>query len=158
MSQGMSVADAAYLTVHDYKGGAAALQVRMGKSNLSAEVNPNIPTAKLGLEDAVRLQMLSGDYRILNAMALELGHLPPQLMSDEGAPAATAQAGHQALSDAAKEFGDVVSAAASALADERITPNEHAVIVKECSELIVKLQELMRTASGMCPRLARVGA
>ena len=48
MAQSMSVADAAYNVVHDYPGGAAALQVRMGgKTNLSAEVNPNIRTAKM---------------------------------------------------------------------------------------------------------------
>lgn len=158
MTHAMSVADAAYHTVHDYQGGASALQVRLGKSNLSAEVSPNNPAAKLGLVDAVRIQAMTGDYRILNAMAIELGHYPPQMMPIEGAAAVTAQAGHQALSNAAKEFGDVVTAVAGALADDIITPNEHALITKECGELIVKLQELIRTADALCPSRVRASA
>lgn len=158
MTQSMSVADAAYHTVHDYPGGAAALQVRLGKSNLSAEVSPNNPNAKLGLVDAVRIQVMSGDFRILNAMSLELGHYPPQRMPVEGAAAVTPQAGHQALSNAAKEFSDVVTAVASALADDVITPNEHALITKECGELIVKLQDLLRTADALCPARVRASA
>lgn len=157
MTSSMSVADAAYHTVHGYPGGAAALQVRMGKSNLSAEVNPNIPTAKLGLEDAVKVQALSGDHRILLAMCLELGYQPPQRMriGDEAVP--TAQAGNIALSEAAKEFGDVVTTAAAALADDVITPNELRAITQECGELVVKLQSLMHTASAMCPSVRGVG-
>lgn len=156
MTNAMSVADAAYHTVHGYPGGAAALQVRMGKSNLSAEVNPNIPTAKLGLEDAVKVQALSGDHRILTAMCLELGYLPPQRMVDQGEIAPTAQAGNLALSQAAKEFGDVVTTAAAAMADERITPNELRAVTQECGELIQKLQALMHVAAGMCPSVRAV--
>lgn len=157
MTNCMSVADSAYHTVHSYPGGAAALQVRMGKSNLSAEVNPNIPTAKLGLEDAVKVQALSGDHRILLAMCMELGYQPPQRMHAgcEGAPAALA--GNVALSQAAKEFGDVVTTTAAALADDVITPNELRAITQECGELVVKLQGLMHAASAMCPSVRAVG-
>lgn len=147
MSQGMSVADAAYLTVHDYQGGAAALQVRLGKTNLSAEVSPNNPNAKLGLVDAVRVQAMTGDCRILYAMASELRHYPPMPMpaeADDGA-----QPCLQTLSETAKEFADLVAVIAAVAPDGEVTDNEMARVSKEHGELVVKLQALMRQLAAM---------
>jgi hypothetical protein len=72
----MNILDAAYHTVHDYPGGASALAPRLGKSHatLSHEVRPPANSqAKLGLRDAQRIMALTGDYRILQAQAAELG-------------------------------------------------------------------------------------
>jgi hypothetical protein len=147
----MSVADAAYNVVHDYPGGAAALQVRMGKTNLSGEVNPNVATAKLGIEDAVTVQLMAKDYRILYAMAAELRHFPPMPMPEGMADAD--QPCMRTLSETAKEFSDVVSTAAEALADGDVSDNDLAHVTKEWSELIVKGQALMQQLAAMNARL-----
>lgn len=75
----MNTRDAAYLTGHHYPGGVSALATRMGMDTreLSRKLNPN--TGDLWLDEAVALMTLSGDYRILHAMADELGYtLAPQ--------------------------------------------------------------------------------
>lgn len=147
MTNAMSVADAAFHTVHGYPGGAAALGLRMGKSNLSGEVNPNVKTAKLGLEDAVRVMLLADDYRILYAMAADCRHFPPVPMPDGLSLDATPCM--QTLSETAKEFSDVVSTVAAGLADGRVTDNDLADALREWSELIVKGQVLMQQLAAL---------
>ena len=70
----MNTRDAAYLTGHHYPGGVPALAARMGMDarELSRKLNPN--TSALSLDEAVVLMALSGDHRILHAMAAELGY------------------------------------------------------------------------------------
>lgn len=73
----MNTADAAYETVRSYPGGAAALGARMGVNSmvLSHKVNPNNASNRLALDEAVRLMALTGDVRILQSMAAELGYV-----------------------------------------------------------------------------------
>lgn len=72
---------AEYLTVHEFerngRRGAQAVAPIVGKSpaTLSNEVNPNMETHKLGLDESVVLQTATDDYRILEAYALDLGHI-----------------------------------------------------------------------------------
>ena len=78
---------AAYRLVHETerggKRGAEALAPYVGKApaSLSNEVNPDYQGAKLGLDDAVALELAAGDFRILDAHAAACGHvaipLPP---------------------------------------------------------------------------------
>lgn len=112
---------AAHATVHDYRRGtrrgAAALAPLVGKSpaTISNEVNPAMDHHKLGVEDAILYQHLCSDYRIMRAMAMELGGvfvgLPPmavvgdkevltQFSAWQAALGRTAQAIHDALEDA----------------------------------------------------------
>lgn len=151
MPVSMSVADAAYNVVHDYPGGAAALQVRMGKTNLSGEVNPNVPTAKLSVGDAVTVQLMANDFRILYAMAAQCQHFPPVPMP-EGLGLGD-QPCMRTLSQTAKEFSDVVSATAEALAKDSVSDNDLAKVAKEWSELIVMGQTLMQQLATMNARL-----
>lgn len=75
----MNTRDAAYMTSLNYPGGVPALAARMGMDarDLSRKLNPN--TGNLGLDEAIVLMVMSGDYRILHAMADELGYtLAPQ--------------------------------------------------------------------------------
>lgn len=71
----MDVFDAAYRVAHDFDGGAVALAKRMGKNpgTFLNEINPSTETHKLGLADATLMQVVSGDHRILYAMASTLG-------------------------------------------------------------------------------------
>lgn len=72
---------AQYLTVHEFRRGdqrgAAALGPMLGKSPavLSNEVNPEVSSHKPGLEDSIPVQLLTGDYRILQAYNQALHHV-----------------------------------------------------------------------------------
>jgi hypothetical protein len=73
----MSLQDAFYRTVHDYPGAAASLAPRM---NMSAQVlrnkaNPNNLCNIPSLADADSVMALTGDHRILHALALNHGHV-----------------------------------------------------------------------------------
>lgn len=71
-----ALADAVYHTVHD-NGGPTALGHRLGirPAVLSNKANPQQPKNQITLGEAIRLQRLTGDYRILRAAAQELGFL-----------------------------------------------------------------------------------
>lgn len=137
----MNIDDAAYHTVHDYPGGAAALAPRLGKSStsLSHEVRPPAGNmAKLGLRDAQRIMALTGDYRMLHAQAAELGQfvLPlPQVAQSDGSM--------QHLAELAREFGDVVSTIGSVLADGRVTDNEMRGLERQWGELVAAGQHML---------------
>lgn len=77
----MNCVDAAYHTVHQYPGGAESLAPRLGKSPkvLCNKVNPNSPH-QLTLAEAVDLQTITGDHRILEAMAHSMGYVLVQLV------------------------------------------------------------------------------
>jgi len=127
------IQDAAFHTVHDYAhGGARALSLRMGfcASSLSHQVR-SAGFAKLGLVDAAKLVVLTGDARILHAFAEVTGHLvvPLPAAGDEGATS-------QRVGELAREFADVVTGTLDALADGRITPNELARVQKEWGQLV----------------------
>lgn len=79
----MNTRDAAFLTGHHYPGGVPALAARMGMDarELSPKLNPN--TGNIGLDEAVVMMALSGDHRILHAMAGELGYLLTQQPTEE---------------------------------------------------------------------------
>ncbi|APW38986.1 hypothetical protein RD110_18710 [Rhodoferax koreense] len=70
----MNVLDAAFNTVNDYPGGAASLAPRIGKSGstLAHEIKKQ-GSAKLGLEDAVKIMDMADNNAILEAMAEHRG-------------------------------------------------------------------------------------
>ncbi|MCV2423391.1 hypothetical protein LNV47_22645 [Paucibacter sp. DJ4R-1] len=136
----MSVSDAAFNVVHQYSGGAAALQLRMGKTNLSGEVNPNVKGAKLSVEDAVTVSNLAHDYRILYSFAADCRHFPPMPMP-EGLDVASDQC-INTVSELVKESADVVTATIEGLSDNDVSDNDLARFEREAAELIVKLQQL----------------
>lgn len=71
----MNVADAAYSVVHDYPGGAESLapRVGIGAAVLRSKVNPNCNTHHLNLTEADRITGVTGDPRILHALAATHG-------------------------------------------------------------------------------------
>lgn len=72
-----NVIDAAHALVHSYPGGAPALapRVGMGAQVLINKVNPTNENNHLRLDEAVRLESISGDHRILFAHAATLGYV-----------------------------------------------------------------------------------
>lgn len=146
----MNVQDAAYHTVHDYPGGGRLLGERIGKASLNDEVNPNIKGAKFGLVDAVTVQDLTQDYRILYAMAAELRHYPPIPMPTEGdsrSPCA------QSVAEVAKDFSLLMQEVAKDLADDKITDRELRKIERKGGELVAAVQHMLQQLAAMNARL-----
>lgn len=126
----MNVADAADATVHDYPGGSESLAPRLGMSGavLRGKVNPNNPRNVLGLKEAQRMMRLTGDHRILQAQAADLGYALLRIEEDADAAADTSLMGMVLRMHAVGgEFSRVVG---EAVADGVITPNEMAAIEK----------------------------
>lgn len=73
----MNITHAADSTVHEYKGGSESLGPLVGISPavLRNKVNPNNTTHHLTLAEADRLMRMSGDTRILKALAHTHGFL-----------------------------------------------------------------------------------
>lgn len=135
------VLDAAFNLVHDHPGGAASLAPRLGKNpaTLCHEVTGH-GTAKLGLETAVKLSLLTGDVRILNAFAAQCGCLVLPLACHEGEGSEAVMA---RLGVAAKEFGEFVAEVASDSSDGSISANELKGIEREWGELVSAGQSLV---------------
>lgn len=139
----MHVTDAAYSTVHDYPGGAGSLAPRIGTSQavLNSKVNPNTTTHHLTLAEAVKLMVLTGDKRILHAIALQTGDVVI-----EGAAAADAceMAILGSLTGLFARTGQVGTAVHGALEDGRITERECRDIEREVYKLRAKSLQLVR--------------
>jgi hypothetical protein len=140
----MNVLTAAYNVVSDYRGGAAALAPLLGKSGstLSHEVSPNCAHAKLGLLDAVKITAFTGDWRILEAYAAEVGALVVPIHSNAGGEADTLAA----LAKLAQEFAELVSATGEAMADGQVTDNELARMERKTGELVQAAQRVLGLA------------
>lgn len=136
-----AVLDAAFNLVHDYDGGAESLGPRIKKAptTLSHEVK-RTGTAKFGLEDAVKLTLLSGNLAILNAFAAQCCCVVlPMPCVDAGLDT------FHGLADAAREFSEFVASVADAAADGRVSGNELARVDRELSELIARSQAIRAT-------------
>lgn len=151
----MNLLDAAYLVVHDYKGGANSLAPRMGKSGtyLSAEVSAT-GTAKLGLLDAEKITNLTGDLRILEAFATNCGQmLVPLPMLDE----LQIDDCMLRLADSMKAAGDLCKEVASDLSDGSLNDNEMANIEAVTGKAIASMNLLVNslTARHQAEKAAR---
>lgn len=144
----MNVLDAAFHLVHDKAhGGSSGLAPRMGKTHqaLSAEVAGKAGS-KFGLEDAVKVQLLTGKSPILYAMAAELGEMCiplPDLHTEVNAQAAAK------VSVVAQDFGKLMSELAEDLADNKISDNELARIEAKWGELIGAGQAMLKHLTSM---------
>lgn len=136
-----TILDAAYHVVHDYPGGSVSLAPRLNKSptTLSHEVTAT-GTAKLGLLDAVKITAFSGDLRILQAWAVEAGQMLVALpvMADQSDECLAM------VSSTAKEFSDLLAAAAEGLADGAVSDNEVDRIEREAAELFSAVHALLK--------------
>jgi hypothetical protein len=73
----MNVLDAFHQTVHGAPGGCETVAPRLGMSAaiLRNKANPNSATNKPMLDDADRLMGITGDHRILHALAQNHGYV-----------------------------------------------------------------------------------
>jgi hypothetical protein len=107
--------------------------------------------AKLGLLDAEKITLRTGDLRILQAFALNCGQMLIPLPEQVDDKAADCMA---RLAATAREFGDLCSEVAGDLVDGAITDNELARIDRESGELMASLRAL-REALARCNRAGK---
>lgn len=138
----MNINDAAHKTVKDYPGGAEALGVRIGMSGavLRNKVNPNNSTHHLSLAEASEIMGVTGDDRMLHALAAEHGYV---LRRVEGVASGSVIGAVLAVS---KRQGDLAQAVATSLEDGRITPNESSEIGRLCASIQADAADLAQRA------------
>jgi len=124
---------AKYAVVHDFKPrGALSLAplVRMNPGTLSNKVNPSIDTHHLTVDEAVSIQAISGDCRILRAEAAALGHVCwklPEVIFGSDVELLNAYA------DWTREIGET-AASIQKLLEGRITRDKLAEVHREMDE------------------------
>lgn len=143
----MNITDAAHKTVKDYPGGSEALAVRIGMSAavLRNKVNPNNNTHHLTLAEASEIMGVTGDDRILHAMAAEHGYTLQKMQADGMASVMGAM-----LENAAKQ-GAFAQALQEALSDGLISENEMKVISSAGTaqvEAMINLLARLRAVTG----------
>ncbi len=140
-----SVLDAAYLTAHDYQGGARALAVRLGVNPavLSNKLNPNNTEHHLSVRDLLAIMTMTGDLRAMHAICLELGYVALPL------PSITDETTTEAIADTCKEFGAFLHTVTTALNDGRITKLELRKIRTELARLIAVAGKLESITASM---------
>ena len=145
---GMDPLDAAYHTAHDYPGGVPAVAQRMGVSanTLQHKVSLTNDTHHLTLRESVAMQEVTGDARILHAMAGALGYACVSLHND-GSLGTLEQVMHMA-----KEFGEVLGSVNNAVVDGVVTNNEMRDCERQAAELMAALNSVLATVRSMMPR------
>lgn len=118
----MNIIDAAYATTHDYPGGTVSLAPRMGMSSavLRGKVNPNDAGHKLTVGEAVKMQDITGDHRIMLAMSDHLGYTCIKLPM----PGASDMEMLDAFLEVSKELGEMSREFQSDWSDGKIDPVE----------------------------------
>jgi hypothetical protein len=139
--ENMSVEQAAYATVHEAGAKAVAATMGVGYQVLLNKVNPNNTSHHLSLVEAVELMRVTGDTRIIEALANEFcgtffpvpelaSGLPPNLVSD--------------LATISANFGALMREVAEDLVDGVITRNEVDQVESQACKLRVALTVLLR--------------
>lgn len=112
---------AVFDTVHD-NGGPTLLGQKIGVPPriLANKANPKQQYNKLSLEEALKLQLITGDHRILHALARSLGYVlvPMDMPPPSDVELLTLYAQWQ------DQAGQVHHAIATAFEDRRVTPAE----------------------------------
>lgn len=150
----MNIIDAAHKTVHDYPGGSESLAPRIGMSAavLRNKVNPNNTTHHLTLAEAGEIMGVTGDDRILHALAAQHGYT---LQSMDAPESSTVMCAMLAAS-AAK--GDLAGILGRALADGKFTPNEAVNIARACAQVQAAIAEVSRHANAQAALASVRGA
>lgn len=137
----MDVLTAAFNVAHDFEGGVVALAPRMGKNptSLNQEVG-RVGMAKLGLNDAVKMTLVTQDFRILDAYNLVCGRMSvplPELLDLQNDDCM------RALAETSREFGELCSEVCKSLNDGTINDNELKDIQREAGHMIATLNGLV---------------
>lgn len=148
----MNIIDAAHATVRSYPGGSESLGPRIGMSAavLRNKVNPNNTTHHLTVAEADAIMGVTGDHRMLQALAGQHGYVLTAV--DLGADAGDMLQTLLHSNSAEGEFDRVLG---EALADNLITPNELKAIneagTRQQAATMMLLAKLRAVSEGRVP-------
>lgn len=144
----MSIVDAAHRLALRYPGGITALAARMGKNanslahKLAGQVGHN-----LFATECEEMTAFSRDPEIAQALAHACGHVCVPVTAPALADADLAER----VAAAGKEFGDVMNATLTAIADNRVTQRELAEFDRQFNEHLQAMVHLRAKLASMVP-------
>lgn len=144
----MNITDAAYSTVHDYPGGSEALAPRLGMSAavLRNKVNPNNDTHHLSFAEASRIIGITGDVRMVHALAAQHGLICTSV--ETHAPASDL-AVLELVTQVWRKNGNVGAAVDDTLADGRVEHREIEKVKDSIYRVQVAMQAMLDRLEGM---------
>lgn len=139
----MNILDAAHKTVHDYPGGSESLAPRIGMSAavLRNKVNPNNTTHHLTVSEADAIMGVTGDDRMLHALAAHHGYTLQAIDAPSSGSIMTA------MLAAAIAKGDLAEVLVHSMSDNRITPNEASDIARACAAVQAAVAQVSQHAT-----------
>jgi len=145
----INVEDAAFHTAHDFPGGVAALAQRMGDVSpnvLNKKVDPRLDTHHLRLDESVKMQSISGDFRILEAMAFTLNHvvIPLPEFPETGDMSLL-----DGFMDIINEMADFTQAFQQSWADGKLTKKEFKNIKNEAADVQARFAAIVARIGNM---------
>jgi len=140
-----TAADALYKTVKEFPGSVEVLALRMGVNAqiLRNKVNPNITTNHPTLHDVEMIMDITGDYRVLDALADSTGHVLTKV-DIQATPSDMAVL--EMITHVWVENGNVGNAVNDTLADGRV----------ERHEVVKVRQAVYRTQQALIDMLTRL--
>lgn len=147
----MTPLDAFYNTVHDADGGPEALAARLGMSAqvLRNKANPNNSANKPLLDDADRVMGLTGDFRILEALAASHRRVCIEIPEDGDA---CDLAILELVTHVWQRNGDVGAAVHQTLADGKVEKQEIARVRQAVYKTQQALNEMLMRLEGMAEK------
>lgn len=144
----MNVLDAFHQTVHAADGGCEALAIRLGMSAaiLRNKANPNHSTNKPMLDDADRVMGLTGDHRVLHALARNHGYVCVRM---DGAAPASDIAILELVTRIWAASGDVGAEVYATLADGIVEQHEIERVEEAVYQVNRALSEMVARLRGM---------
>ncbi len=141
---GISVTDAAFHTAHDYPGGIPALAQRMGMSQntLQHKVNTHNTTHHLGLHEAVKMMVITGDNRIAQAVAAAGGGVLVNMVHDSSGMTI------EKVMGMSKEFADILGAVADCVRLGKVSVNDMHACEKQAAELMAAVNGVLGSLRG----------
>jgi len=145
----MNIKDAMHHTVHDYQGGSESLGPRMGiiTAVLRNKVNPNSTSHHLTLIEADKMMTMTGDLRILDALARNHNHVIVPVVPDDSV---SDMAILELVTSVWRRNGDVGKSVDDALADGRITKRE----LEDIKQSIHRVEQAMHTMLARIQQIA----
>jgi hypothetical protein len=145
----MNIKDAMHHTVHDYPGGSESLGPRMGiiAAVLRNKVNPNSTSHHLTLVEADKMMTMTGDHRILEALAQHHGYvLVPTAFDTPASDLAILEL----VTRVWRCNGDVGASVDNALSDGIITKHE----IDDIKQTIHRVEQAMHTMLARIQQIA----
>ena len=150
----MTPQDAFHATCHVYPGGCESLAPRMGMSSavLRNKARPGCHTNHPTLADADHVMSLTGDCRVLHALAAAHGHVCVPVDSD---PAPSDLAVLELVTHVWRSHGNVGAAVDAAMADSRIEGGEVEQIraaiytnIQALQQMLARIEALQEPTAG----------